>query len=125
MPSPPPLRPIRAGPEPAHAPGDQILFRREPFRSTMPHPPDARRFRAALMDVLTDALDEGKRELIVNSGDLHRKVGHYPGPDHRMPTCCDVMRQEYVAGRDEILEQPPEERGANVTIRYVLPRPRR
>ena len=57
----------------------------------------------------------------INAGELHRKVGGYPGPGHRMPSCCNVMYQEQRAG-DKILSSPPKGLGASLTIRYRLPR---
>ena len=57
----------------------------------------------------------------VTSGDLHRRVGGYPGPSHRMPICCSVMRQSMLGG-DVIVAEPPKGNGATLTIRYRLPR---
>jgi len=57
----------------------------------------------------------------VISGGLHRRLGHYPGPDHRMPICCNVMKQCMQSG-DFIISQPPKGQGASLTIRYQLPR---
>jgi 5-methylcytosine-specific restriction protein A len=57
----------------------------------------------------------------VRSGDLHKNLGGYPGHNHQMPTCCDIMKQ--VMGKnDAILKQPAKGRGANLIIRYQLPR---
>lgn len=57
----------------------------------------------------------------IAAGDLHRLVGGYPGPDHRMPVCCDVMYGE-MTDDDKVLESPPKGKGANLVIRYCLPR---
>jgi len=38
-----------------------------------------------------------------------------------MPTCCRVMR-DMMRLRDTVLEEPPKGAGANVVIRYRLPR---
>ena len=78
-------------------------------------------FMSELLLELGDAENEGKPHIDVRSGDLHKVVGNYPGPHHRMPVCCNVMRQMMVEG-DEILEQPPKGNGANLVIRYHLPR---
>lgn len=53
----------------------------------------------------------------LNSGDIHRKVGGYPGRNHQMPTCCGVMYQ-LMKGSDEVISSPPSGKGASVTIRY-------
>jgi 5-methylcytosine-specific restriction protein A len=57
----------------------------------------------------------------VVSGDLHRTVGGYPGPSHRMPACCSVMTRAMRRG-DRIITAPPSGKGATLTIRYRLPR---
>ena len=49
-------------------------------------------FRQVLQRSLDDAQRQGKEFLIVTAGDLHRRVGGYPGPNHRMPACCGAMR---------------------------------
>jgi len=67
------------------------------------------------------ASEEGKPYVEVKSGELHSEVGSYPGSNHRMPVCCDVMRRNMKEG-DEILQQPPKGKGANLVIRYKLPR---
>jgi 5-methylcytosine-specific restriction protein A len=37
----------------------------------------------------------------INAGELHRRLGSYPGPDHRMPNCCRAMHAER-RGADEV-----------------------
>lgn len=55
-------------------------------------PPTSTEFRTAL-DALLDGADNRHAKFVdVRSGDLHRTVGWYPGPDHRMPACCGVLR---------------------------------
>ena len=83
--------------------------------------PTADEFRAELEDLLAEAAREGRPHLDVRSGDLHERIGRYPGTDHRMPTCCRVMRDMMRLG-DTVLEEPPKGAGANVVIRYRLPR---
>ena len=87
----------------------------------MPHPPDSSQFRAALKEIFTEATKDGKSSVSVNSGILHRRVGGYPGPSHRMPVCCEVMYQE-MGSRDKIEASSPKGKGASLTIRYDLPR---
>ena len=64
---------------------------------------------------------EGKKEIEVHAGELHREVGVYPGKDYRMPVCCVLMLKEMRQG-DLILSQPPKAKWANLTILYKLPR---
>lgn len=42
----------------------------------------------------------------LTSGDIHRDVGGYPGRNHKMVICCDVM-YNWMAGDDEIICAPP------------------
>ena len=58
----------------------------------------------------------------VNSGVLHRRLGGYPGLDHRMPVCCDVMRQAMTVG-DVVVVEPSRGREETLIVRYHLPRP--
>jgi hypothetical protein len=78
-------------------------------------------FETELRRQLTYAQRIGKAHVDLNSGELHRDVGGYPGHDHRMPSCCDAMIDE-MNTRDRILTQPAKGRGASLTIRYTLPR---
>jgi 5-methylcytosine-specific restriction protein A len=57
----------------------------------------------------------------VRSGNLHQRVGGYPGKDHRMPVCCDVMYAE-MRPSDSIITKPNSGKGASLVIRYCLPR---
>ena len=84
----------------------------------MPMRPD---FERELSRQIDHAQSLGRPYLDVNSGELHRDVGGYPGRDHRMPVCCDVMTASMKAS-DRIVSQPEKGRGASLTIRYQLPR---
>ncbi len=77
-------------------------------------------FYKSLVEELRDATEKGFPYIDIRAGDLHRKVGGYPG-NHRMPVCCSVMRSSMNDG-DEIREQPPKGDGANLVIRYKIPR---
>ena len=85
-------------------------------------PPTMDNFRKELADLFSNAQEDGRTSIEVNSGELHRALGGYPGPHHRMPVCCDAMYQEMRAG-DRILSAPAKGKGASLTIRYLLPRP--
>lgn len=58
-------------------------------------------------------------ELIITSKEVHKLVGGYPGPNHRMPMCCDAMYKA-MGDQDEILEKPPKDKGATLKIKYHL-----
>ena len=82
-------------------------------------------FRNELARLFEAEASAGRGTVVLRAGDLHRAVGGYPGPGHRMPMCCDVMYAEMVEGVDEVLSAPPKGKGASVTIEYLLPRPGR
>jgi 5-methylcytosine-specific restriction protein A len=58
------------------------------------HEMDSATFRNKLREIFTLSTKAGKTKVIVNSGELHRLVGGYPGKNHRMPVCCSTMRSE-------------------------------
>ena len=80
-----------------------------------------------LPDAFVDALDaliararaSGSKYVDINAGALHRQVGEYPGPGHRMATCCGVMRSALRRG-DMVLSEPKSGVGATLTLRYHL-----
>lgn len=51
------------------------------------------------------------------SGDIHREVGGYPAPNHRMPSVCDAM-YDLMKDNDKILSAPKSGKGATLKIRY-------
>jgi len=81
--------------------------------------PEAADFEAEIRRIWNRAADD--RFVVVNAGDLHRRAGGYPGANHRMPVCCEVMRRLMESG-DEIRQEPPRGNGATLTILYRLPR---
>jgi len=85
--------------------------------------PSADDFRNELYRIMLEATKAGRPNVDINAGELHRRVGNYPGKNHRMPVCCEVMRRALATDAgDVVLEQPPNGQGARLTIRYVLPR---
>ena len=78
-------------------------------------------FRRELDARLKRATKAGAPYVDVNSGELHRELGGYPGANHQMPVCCDAM-YEFSRVGDKIITQPPKKKGASLTIRYKLPR---
>jgi 5-methylcytosine-specific restriction protein A len=95
-----------------------LTVKQEP---TMPSVPSSGDFRRELAAQFSRAENRSAAHVEINSGELHRSVGGYPGPNHRMPICCEVMYGERTDD-DEIVSQPPEGKGASLTIRYKLPR---
>ena len=83
--------------------------------------PTTEDFRQALRDILSSAGREGGDYVEVRSGDVHRRLGGYPGPSHNLPGCCGAMRSMMLPG-DLVLRQPPKGKGASLVVRYALPR---
>lgn len=83
--------------------------------------PTTRDFEALLETKFSEAEKEGLSEITLNAGELHREVGGYPGVDHRMPVCCNAMRNAMQIG-DALIKEPPSGQGASLTIKYKLPR---
>ena len=54
------------------------------------------------------------------AGDLHRKLGGYPGAGHRMPVCCRVM-QSMMPALTLFVDLPPKGVGARLMIEFKLP----
>lgn len=79
--------------------------------------------RDELMAQILRAEKRGAEHIEINSGELHRAVGEYPGEKHNMPGCCRVMYDEQDVA-DKVLSRPPGGAGASLTIRYKLPRPK-
>ena len=92
-----------------------------PCQTAEPEMPTTDDFKSELRKQLGRAEKRGAASVEINSGELHRVVGGYPGTGHRMPMCCRAMYAEQRAG-DEILSQPEKGKGASLTIRYQLPR---
>jgi 5-methylcytosine-specific restriction protein A len=78
-------------------------------------------FRSELKAQFQRAERRGAPHVEINAGELHRQVGDYPGPSHRMPSCCEAMYDEKGNG-DELITSPEGGKGAALTIRYKLPR---
>jgi len=81
--------------------------------------PTKKDFTDSLQKMKLTARESGAPSITITSGELHRLVGGYPGPNHRMPMCCEVM---YAAMRkgDEIIYKPPKGKGASLKITYRL-----
>ena len=83
--------------------------------------PSSSDFQNELDTIFAFARQKRLTAIILKSGNLHRIVGGYPGKDHRMPICCNVMRSNILKG-DEVLSEPPSGMGASLEILYKFPR---
>lgn len=78
-------------------------------------------FQSELKAQLSRAADRGAPSVVINSGELHRAIGGYPGRNHRMPVCCEAMYAEKRDG-DRVISSPPKGKGASLSIEYKPPR---
>lgn len=76
-------------------------------------------FTNELTNILNEAKLRGDSYIDIQSRDLHIRVGGYPGKNHRMPSCCTVMKK-MMKSRDYIINQPPKGLGATLLIRYYI-----
>jgi hypothetical protein len=76
-------------------------------------------FRQGLLAQMDRASHGGLIDVLINSGELHRSLGGYPGSTHGMPNCCAAMEDEMKSGDTLILGRS---NGAGMTVRYLLPR---
>lgn len=76
-------------------------------------------FRQGLLAQMARATHNGRIDILINSGELYRSLGGYPGSTHGMPFCCDAMEAEMKLGDILLIERA---NGSGMTIRYLLPR---
>lgn len=78
-------------------------------------------FERILTAWLQNAEQTRVEHIDIISRQLHCAASNYPGPNHRMPVCCQVMINSMEPGDLEV-EAPPQGNGATLKIRYYLPR---
>jgi 5-methylcytosine-specific restriction protein A len=78
-------------------------------------------FIDAIKQLKTESRTLELKYIEILSADLHRKLGYYPGPNHRMTSCCDAMYDSMdIHNGDLVVLKPPKGRGAKLKIRYYL-----
>lgn len=100
---------------------NQLFIKEKEIANGENRMPTTEDFQNELNRIFQEKQRKGERYAVIKAGDLHRRVGGYPSRNHRMPICCNVMKRNMREG-DEIMEEPPSGYGANLTIRYRLPR---
>jgi hypothetical protein len=65
--------------------------------------PTADEFRMEMYRMMNEAVHEGRETAEINAGELHRRVGDYPGRNHRMPVCCEVMRGAFTPDVGDVI----------------------
>ena len=83
--------------------------------------PASTQFETTLSNRFISARDRGDQLIDVNAWELHASVAGYLGAGHMMEICCLVMHATLRAG-DQILSRPRAGRGADLLVRYKLPR---
>lgn len=78
-------------------------------------------FRALIQGKFREASQRNARHIRLNSGELHRELGGYPGPKHSMPSCCEALYEVKKSG-DMIVSAPAKGKGASLTIEFKIPR---
>jgi hypothetical protein len=76
-------------------------------------------FREGLLAQMHRASRGGLIDVLINSRELYRSLGGYPGSTNGMPCCCDAMQAEVKPGDIVLLDQSNR---AGMTVRYLLPR---
>jgi hypothetical protein len=76
-------------------------------------------FRQGLQEQMGRAAHGGRMDVLINSWELFRSLGGYPGSTHGMPSCCDAMQAEMKLGDTMLLDRTSR---AGMTVRYMLPR---
>lgn len=99
----------------------KLLYGRENDDNGNMTTPDLEEFRAALLRRFERAEKNRETYRDVQAGDLHREVGGRSDADHRISICCEAMRQA-MRGNDRVLAMPANRDGANLIVRYILPR---
>ena len=85
--------------------------------------PIAEDFRRELFQMMANAQKNGRESIEISARELHARVGHPRGRNHRMPNYCRVMKAQLAPDYgDVIVNEPPSGRGPTLTIRYRLPR---
>lgn len=79
-----------------------------------------------LRTVFVEASRKQRMRVAINAGELSERVeGGAPGNQHCIPVSCAVMRAAYkpLEG-DRMVYEPADGYGMNLTIEYVVPRPK-
>jgi hypothetical protein len=63
-------------------------------------------FRRGLLALIERATHHGRVDVLINSGELFRSLGGYPGYMHGTPFCCDAMEAK-IKPRDVLLVSAP------------------
>jgi len=86
--------------------------------------PKSEDFHKQIDEIFTFAESKMLNAVISTAGNLHRVVGKYPGSDHRMHVCSNVMKKNMILD-DQILCSPPKGVGSSLRIQYIFPRSRK
>jgi hypothetical protein len=62
-------------------------------------------FRQGLLAQMERATHRGRIDVLINSGELYRSLGGYPGSTHGTAFCCDAMEAEMKLGDVLLVEQ--------------------
>ncbi len=78
--------------------------------------PSITQVRIFIQKEIGTAKPQGKKELVVRSGDIHKRLNM----SSAMPTVCSAMRTLDGEYKYEIIEEPPKGNGSRLVFRYIL-----
>ncbi len=82
--------------------------------------PNEENFRELIQIIIEENKTLNNEYVDVKSGSIHRLLGSYPGNNHRMKTCCDVMYKIAEEFKHNVISSPQKGFGASLVIRYFL-----
>ena len=78
-------------------------------------------FKRVIKKAKMRAAANGEKHIHIHAKDIHIEIGHYPGPNHRMKTCCDAMYDSMnTSNGDAVVSAPKSGNGASLIILYNL-----
>lgn len=78
--------------------------------------PSISEVREYINQIIINAREEGRTEIVIKSGDIHNKLYM----KNAMPTVCSAMRTLNGNYEYEIVEEPPKENGSRLIFKYFL-----
>lgn len=81
--------------------------------------PNTNDFRVEITNQIENARKRGLPYIDISSKDIHTLLGGYPGRNHAMKSCCQVM-YSLMSENDKIISAPTSGFGASVIVRYYL-----
>jgi hypothetical protein len=65
--------------------------------------PTAEDFRRELFQMMANAQKSGRESIEISARELHARVGPPRGQNHRMPSCCRVMKAQLATDYGDVI----------------------